>query len=173
MSSGRRCRNNDSPETCPHETAKLAMPVSAVFVGDSSVFEVPQPQNSKDRVAIPVDIRRVRLPPRAPHVRYTNTVSTASLAVDSNRFALIVEIYDDEGKIRFPAKSATYSRHSRESVKFGGENGAWLRCRPWRATANLRPLPRHTPFSFASLLPLPGRVDYTSKSGRGPSVNTG
>ena len=52
----------------------------------------------------------VRLPPRAPSIRYTNTVSTASLAVDSNRFALIVDIDDYEGKIRLQTKCATYKQ---------------------------------------------------------------
>ena len=52
----------------------------------------------------------VRLPPRAPHVRYTNTVSTASLAVDSNRFALIVDIDGYEGKSRLQTKRATYKQ---------------------------------------------------------------
>jgi len=38
--------------------------------------------------------------------------------------------------------------------------GRGLRCRPWRASARLRPPPCHTPFFLASFLPLLNRFDY-------------
>ena len=40
------------------------------------------------------------------------------------------------------------------------KTGRGLRCRPWRASARLRPPPRHTQFSLASFLPILNCFDY-------------
>ena len=52
---------------------------------------------------------RVRSPSSPPYERHTNTVSTASVAVYRNVFALVVDIDDYEGETRLQTKRATYA----------------------------------------------------------------
>ena len=42
-----------------------------------------------------------------------------------------------------------------------------LRCRPWRASARLRPPPCHAMFSLASFLPILNRIDYIAQLAEG------
>ena len=43
-----------------------------------------------------------------------------------------------------------YSNHQNSWQKLGGTKGAWPRCRPWRASARLRPPPRPVRFVLPS-----------------------
>ena len=55
---------------------------------------------------------------------------------------------------------AAYSNHQNFWQKLGGTKGAWPRCRPWRASARLRPPPCPAPFVLPSFFVMNSEACY-------------
>ena len=58
--------------------------------------------------------------------------------------------------------ASVYSNHQNSWQKFGGTKRAWLRCRPWRASARLRPSPCPARFVLPSFFVMNSEACYRS-----------
>ena len=57
--------------------------------------------------------------------------------------------------------AVVYSNHQNSWQKFGGTKRAWLRCRPWRASARLRPPPCPARFVLPSFFVMNSEACYS------------
>ena len=117
-----------------------------------------------------IDIRRktaqrVQRPPGAAYQEHAlspflRTAGIFRRLLDGEQHAPAARVSVQIFQYRHLLSPRTYSNHQNSWQKLGGTKGAWPRCRPWRASARLRPPPCPARFVLPSFFVMNSEACY-------------